>query len=75
MANSGNGRARLENVLAAMAVGLVGISVLSIVGLMLLSRVIDTSYFILVPYIGLPGAALMIIILLTLQIRKKNKSN
>lgn len=75
MANSGNGRARLENVLAAMAVGLVGISVLSIIGLMVLSRVIDTSYFILIPYIGLPGAALMIIILLTIQIRKKNKSD
>jgi uncharacterized membrane protein YuzA (DUF378 family) len=75
MANSENGRARLENILAAMAVGLVGISVLSIVALMLLSRFIDTSYFILIPYIGLPGAALMIIILLTVQIRKKNRSN
>lgn len=75
MANSGNGRARLENILAAMAVGLVAISVLSIVGLMLLSQVVDTSYFILIPYLGLPSAALMIIILLTLQIRNKNKSN
>jgi hypothetical protein len=75
MANSGNGRARLENILAAMAVGLVGISVLAIVALMLLSRFIDTSYFILIPYIGLPGAALMIIILLAVQIRKKNGSN
>ncbi|MEN9992905.1 MAG: hypothetical protein RLY83_475 [Actinomycetota bacterium] len=75
MANSENGRARLENILAAMAVGLVGISVLSIVALMLLSRFIDTSYFILIPYIGLPGAALMIIVLLTVQIRKKNRSN
>ncbi|MFM2385070.1 MAG: hypothetical protein RL166_944 [Actinomycetota bacterium] len=75
MANSGNGRARLENVIAAMAVGLVAISVLSIIGLMLLSRVIDTSSFILVPYIGLPTSALLIIILLTLQIRKKNKTD
>jgi hypothetical protein len=75
MANSGNGRARLENILAAMAVGLVAISVLSIIGLMLLSRVIDTSSFILVPYIGLPSSALLIIILLTLQIRKKNKTD
>ena len=75
MANSGNGRARLENVIAAMAVGLVAVSVLSIIGLMLLSRVIDTSSFILVPYIGLPTSALLIIILLTLQIRKKNKTD
>lgn len=74
MANSGNGRARLENILAAMAVGLVAVSVLSIIGLMLLTRVVDTSKFILIPYIGLPSAALMIIILLTMQILKKNKN-
>lgn len=75
MANSGNGRARLENILAAMAVGLVAISVLSIIGLMLLSRIVDTSYFILIPYIGLPSAALLIITLLVLQMRKKSGSN
>ncbi|MEY3855771.1 MAG: hypothetical protein RJA45_241 [Actinomycetota bacterium] len=75
MANSGNGRARLENILAAMAVGLVAISVLSIIGLMLLSRIVDTSSFILIPYIGLPTAALLIITLLVLQMRKKSGSN
>jgi biotin transporter BioY len=75
MANSGNGRARLENILAAMAVGLLAISVLSIIGLMLLSKLIDTSYFILIPYIGLPTSALLIIVLLVLQIRKKSGSN
>jgi tryptophan-rich sensory protein len=75
MANSGNGRARLENILAAMAVGLVAVSVLSIIGLMLFSQTMDTSNFILIPYIGLPSAALMIIILLVMQISKKGKSN
>lgn len=74
MANSTNGRARLENILAAMAVGLVGVSVLAIIGLMLLSRVVDTSSFILIPYIGLPLSALLIITLLVVQIRKKGKS-
>lgn len=75
MANSGNGRARLENILAAMAVGLVAVSVLSIIGLMLFSQTMDTANFILIPYIGLPSAALMIIILLVMQISKKGKSN
>lgn len=75
MANSKNGRARLENILAAMAVGMVGISVLSIIALMLFSRVLDTSYFILIPYIGLPLSALLIIVLLAVQIRKKGKTN
>lgn len=75
MANSGNGRARLENILAAMAVGLVAVSVLSIIGLMLFSQTMDTAKFILIPYIGLPSAALMIIILLVMQISKKGKSN
>jgi biotin transporter BioY len=75
MANSTNGRARLENILAAMAVGLVAISVLAIIALMLLSRVVDTSFFILIPYIGLPLSALMIIVLLVVQIRKKGKTN
>ncbi|MEN9604045.1 MAG: hypothetical protein RLZZ06_707 [Actinomycetota bacterium] len=74
MANSKNGRARLENILAAMVVGMVGVSVLAIIAIMLLSSVLDTTSFILVPYIGLPLSALMIITLLFVQIRKKGKS-
>ncbi|CAB4949337.1 unannotated protein [freshwater metagenome] len=69
-------RARPENVLAFMMVGVIGVSILTIV-LVLLSYLFKFELphpISLIPLIGLPFGALLLIALLIVQARKLTKA-
>ena len=79
MANSGNGRNRLENAIAYSIAGLLGLSIISIVAIPVVTvffpKAAPIPILVIFPWLGLPGSALLIITLLIMQIVKKNKSN
>jgi len=78
MANSSDGRSRLENTIAYLIAGLIGLSILSIIAIMILTVFFPGSVGIPIlvafPWIALPTSALLIITLLILQIRSKGKA-
>ena len=78
MANSSDGRSRLENTIAYLIAGLIGLSILSIIAIMILTVFFPGSggipILVAFPWIALPTSALLIITLLILQIRSKGKA-
>jgi hypothetical protein len=78
MANSSNGRSKLENTIAYTIAGLIGLSILSILSIMVMTVFFPGSPSIPIlvqfPWLALPTSALLIIILLVIQIRSKGKA-
>jgi amino acid transporter len=78
MANSGNGRTRLENAIAYSIAGLIGLSVISIVAIPVVTvffpKTPPIPVLVTFPWLGLPTSALLIIVLLVMQIRSKGKN-
>ena len=78
MANSSDGRSRLENFIAYTIAGLIGLSILSIISIMVMTVFFPGSPSIPIlvgfPWVALPTSALLIIALLVLQIRSKAKA-
>jgi hypothetical protein len=78
MANSGNGRTRLENFIAYTFTGLIGLSILSIVAIPVITvffpKTPPIPVLVALPWVALPTSALLIIVLLVIQIRSKGKS-
>ena len=78
MANSSEGRTRLENTIAYTIAGLIGLSILSIIAIMVMTVFFPGSPSIPIlvefPWVALPTSALLIITLLVLQIRAKGKA-
>lgn len=79
MANSNNRRNRLENAIAYTVAGLLGLSVISIVAIPVVTvffpKTPPIPVLVVFPWLGLPASALLIIVLLVLQIRKKGKTD
>ena len=79
MANSSNGRTRLQNAIAYAIAGLIGLSILSIVAIMVLTvffpRTPVITILVSFPWLALPTSAALIITLLILQIRSKGKDS
>jgi hypothetical protein len=78
MANSSNGRSKLENTIAYTIAGLIGLSILSILSIMVMTVFFPGSPSIPIlvqfPWLALPTSALLIIVLLVIQIRSKGKA-
>jgi hypothetical protein len=78
MANSSEGRSRLENTIAYTIAGLIGLSILSIISIMVMTVFFPGSQSIPLlvqfPWLALPTSALLIIVLLVIQIRSKGKA-
>ena len=79
MANSSNGRSRLQNAMAYSIAGLIGLSILSILAIMVITVFFPKTPVITIlvsfPWLALPASALLIIALLILQIRSKGKDS
>jgi amino acid transporter len=79
MANSSNGRSRLQNAMAYSIAALIGLSILSILAIMVLTVFFPNTAVITIlvsfPWLALPASALLIIALLILQIRSKGKDS
>ena len=79
MANSSNGRTRLQNAIAYAIAGLIGLSILSIIAIMVITVFFPNTPVITIlvsfPWVALPTSALLIIALLILQIRSKGKDS
>ncbi|MEY4554798.1 MAG: hypothetical protein RL197_1225 [Actinomycetota bacterium] len=79
MANSSNGRTRLQNAIAYSIAGLIGLSILSIIAIMVITVFFPNTPVITIlvsfPWVALPTSALLIITLLILQIRSKGKDS
>lgn len=78
MANAKPVRTRIENALAYTFAALLGLSVLSILGIMVMTmffpRTPQIPLLVVFPWIALPTSALLIIVLLFMQIRNKGKA-
>ena len=78
MANSSDSRSRLENTIAYLIAGLIGLSILSIIAIMVMTVFFPGSpsipLLVSFPWLALPTSALLIIVLLVLQIRSKGKA-
>jgi ABC-type multidrug transport system permease subunit len=78
MANTGNGKDRIENILAYMIAGLIGSSILAIVAIPVITvffkNVGAVPWLVVFPWVALPLSALLIISLLVVQIVNKGKS-
>jgi len=78
MANSSEGRSRLENTIAYTIAGLIGLSILSIISIMVMTVFFPSSpsipLLVQFPWLALPTSALLIIVLLVIQIRSKGKA-
>lgn len=79
MANSGNGKDRIENFIAYTIAGLIGSSILAIIAIPVITvffkNVGAVPWLVVFPWIALPLSALLIITLLVIQIINKGKSN
>jgi len=77
MTKASPSRDRVENILAFMIAGFIGVSILAIVAIPLITvffkNVAVVPALVVLPWVGLPLAALLIIILLVIQIRSKGK--
>lgn len=78
MANSKPTRTRIENALAYTFAALLGLSVISIIGIMIVSMYFPHTapipVLVVFPWLALPTSALLIIVLLIMQIKSKGKS-
>lgn len=78
MANSANGRSRIENTIAYLIAGLIGLSIISILAIMLFTVFLPEAaaipVLVVFPWLALPTSALLIITLLVMQIRSKGKT-
>ena len=78
MANSSEGRSRLENTIAYTIAGLIGLSILSIISIMVMTVFFPGSpsipLLVQFPWLALPTSALLIIVLLVIQILSKGKA-
>jgi amino acid transporter len=79
MANSKPVRSRVENALAYTFAALLGLSVLSIIAIMVMTvffpRTPQIPLLVVFPWLALPASALLIIVLLFMQIRRKNSDS
>ena len=78
MANSGNGKDRIENFIAYLVAGLIGSSILAIVAIPVITvffkNVGAVPWLVVFPWVALPLSALLIITLLVIQIVNKGKT-
>jgi amino acid transporter len=78
MANTSNTSGRFQNVLAYMVASLIGLSILSIIAIMVITVFFPTvrvvNFLVVFPWVALPAAALLIILVIALQIRSKGKA-
>lgn len=79
MANSGNGKDRIENFIAYLVAGLIASSILAIVAIPVITvffkNVGAVPWLVVFPWVALPLSALLIITLLVIQIVNKGKSS
>jgi amino acid transporter len=75
MANSKPVRTRIENAVAYTFAALLGLSVISIIAIMVMTvffpRTPQIPVLVVFPWLALPTSALLIIVLLFMQIRRK----
>jgi amino acid transporter len=78
MANTSNSSGRLQNALAYMVASLIGLSIISIIAIMVITvffpNVQVINFLVVFPWVALPAAALLIILVVLLQIRSKGKA-
>ena len=78
MANTSNSSGRLQNALAYMVASLIGLSIISIIAIMVITvffpDVQVINFLVVFPWVALPTAALLIILVVLLQIRSKGKA-
>ena len=78
MANTSNSSGRLQNALAYMVAALIGLSIISIIAIMVITvffpDVPVINFLVVFPWVALPTAALLIILVVLLQIRSKGKA-
>jgi amino acid transporter len=78
MANTSNSSGRLQNALAYMVASLIGLSIISIIAIMVITvffpDVQVINFLVVFPWVALPVAALLIILVVALQIRSKGKA-
>lgn len=77
MAKSEQNQNRLENTLAFMAAGVVGVSLVSMLVALLLRLVNVNPWAVLsqLPLIGLPFGFILILVLLFVSMRRRNREN